>query len=206
MIKIYIMLIVSILISPVAAEENQSINNSTYRVLVDQYNGFYAVYQIHNVTLPKTIPYENRTFNISKGDTVIWSNEAVPDIKLSIGNKENLWDKYNGTLKWSYKQFIFTFNKSGIYEIYVREYPRFKQKIIVGPIEIKNNTNKTITNKTVNNTVINKPNLTVNKSTNVSKNDSMPVAVPIEKKQGTEVAVLVTVTLSLIYIFDRKIK
>lgn len=205
---IIILLMMSILISSVSGEENQSINNATYRVYVDQYHGFYAVYQVYNVTSAKVILYENNTLNISRGDKIIWSNEAVPDAKLTITSKENLWDKYNGTLKWSYKQFTYTFNKSGIYEMYVREYPRFKQKIIVDPLD---DTNITITNKTINR--VNSSNIersnvdnTNKTATNMStKNSTEPVTTP-EKKQGTEVAVLITVTLSLIYIFDRKIK
>ena len=208
--KIYIIILImmSISISPVLGVDNQSINNSkTFRILVDQYNGFYRAYEIYNVTLAKAAPYENRSLNISRGDTIIWINDAVPDTELTMVSKEGLWDKYNGTLKWSYKQFIYTFNKSGIYEIYVKEYPRFRQTIKVGPLDIENVNN---TNNTINQTNITKQNSTVdntnkNKTIINTSNNSMPT-VPLEKKQGNEVVVLITVTLSLIYIFDRKIK
>lgn len=205
--KILILLMMMLLISPVIGVENKSVNDSkTFRVLVDQYNGFYRVYEVYNVSLAKAVMYENGTLNISRGDRIIWISDAVPDTELTIMSKEGLWDKYNGSLEWSYKQFIYTFNKSGIYEIYVREFSRFRQKIVVGPIEIENNTNMTI-----NQTNVTKPNLTVdnkNKTvTNLTVNSSDMTVIPqVEKKQGTEAIVLITVTLSLVYIFDRKIK
>lgn len=205
--KIYIIvLIMFILISPVTGEDNQSVNNNTtYRVLVDQHHGFYRVYQVYNATSSNTIYYENGTLNISRGDTIIWINDAVPDARLTIVSEEKLWDWHDGTLKWSYKQFAYTFNKSGIYDVYIKERPSFQQKIIVGPLD---NTN--ITNKTVNQTNITKPNLTINttyKTINIPTNNStVPVTVPLEKRPGTEAVVLITVTSLLIYVFERKIK
>lgn len=201
--KIYfIILMMSILISPAMGEDNQSNNNTTYRVFVDNTYGFYRVYAVNNMA---SVSYENRTLNISKGDTVIWINDAVPDTKLTIMNKQNLWDRHDGELRWNYKQFIHNFNKSGIYDIYISEYSRFQQKIIVGPIET------TINNKTVSATNVTKPDLTFNNSNdkkiNVSTtNNSAPVNVPLEKRPGTEVVALITVTSLLVYIFERKIK
>lgn len=198
--KIFIIILIMISqIFPVIGEDNQSTNNTTYRVLVDNMYGFNRVYGVENAA---PIEYENRTLNISKGDTIIWINDAVPDTKLTIINKQNLWDKYSGELRWGYKQFRHTFNKSGIYDIYIKEYSRFQQKIIVGPLDI-------ITNKTINATNVTKPDLTFNKKeTNLStiKNSTVPVTVPLEKRPGTETVVLVTVTSLLIYIFERKIK
>ena len=200
--KIYLLILMMILIPPVMGGDNQSTNNTTYRVLVDNTYGFYRVYAVNNIA---SVSYENRTLNISKGDTIIWINDAVPDVKLTIISKENLWGKYDGELKWNYKQFIHTFNKSGIYDIYISEYSNFQQKIIVGPIE-------TINNNTVNTTNITKSNLTLNNSNerkiNVSttNNSTVPVDVPLEKKPGTEVVALITVTSLLVYIFERKIK
>lgn len=201
--KIYlIILIMIILISPVIGENNQSTNNTTYRVFVDNTYGFYRVYEANS---DRSIEYENRTLNISKGDTIIWTNDAVPDTKLTIINKQNLWEKHEGELRWNYKQFKYIFNKSGIYDIYIKEYSRFKQKIIVGPIET------TVNNKTVNKTNVAKSNLTFNNSNekkiNVSTtNNSIPTNVPLEKKPGTEVVVLITVTSLMVYIFERRIK
>ncbi len=195
--KIFIILLISILIPLAMGEDNQS-KNTTYRVLVDHTYGFYRVYEINGAT----VNYENRTLNISKNDTIIWINDAVPDVKLTIISKQNLWDKYEGELKWNYKRFSHTFNKSGIYDIYIKEYSRFQQKIIVGPIE-------TIVNKTVNVTNVTKPNLTFNnneKRINTTKNNSTSSNIPVEKKPGTEVITLITVTSLLIYIFERKIK
>lgn len=89
--KIYFIILMMIIqISPTIGEDNQSTNNATYRVLVDHTYGFYRVYEANNAT--SVINYENRTLNISKGDTIIWLNDAVPDTKLTIVNKQNLWE------------------------------------------------------------------------------------------------------------------
>lgn len=196
MIKIFIIvLMMSVLIAPAMGEDNQSTNNTTYRVFVDHTYGFYRVYEANS---DRSVEYENRTLNISKGDTVIWTNDAVPDTKLTILNKQNLWGKHGGELRWNYKQFKYTFNKSGIYDMYISEYSRFQQRIIVGPIEITDVTNKTINQTDVNNSD--------NKTKTNTSNSSIPVTVPLEKKPGTGVIVLLTVTSLLIYIFERKIK
>ncbi len=93
-------------------------------------------------------------------------------------------------------------NKSGIYDIYISEYSRFQQKIIVGPLE-------TIINKTINTTNVTKSYSKLNeRKTNIStiKNSTVPITTPPEKKPGTGVIVLITVTSLLVYIFERKIK
>lgn len=206
MMKIYIIiLIMIILIYPVMASDDKS---AIYRVFVDHKYGFYKVYESNG----SSINYENRTLNISRGDIVTWINDEVADARLTIVSRQNLWNESNGTLLWSDKQFSYTFNDSGIYDIYIREYSRFGQKIIVDSIEIENDTNRTVSLANITN-----PNLVVdsiadstneNKTTiNTSINNSvMSATPPVEKKQGTEAIVLITVTSLLIYIFDRKIK
>lgn len=205
MMKIYIIILMMIiLICPVMANDNKS----AYRVFVDHKYGFYKVYESNG----SSVNYENRTLNISRGDIVTWVNDEVADARLTIVSRQNLWNESNGILLWSDKQFSYTFNDSGIYDIYIREYSRFGQKIIVGPIEIENDTNSI-----VNRTNITNPNLVVDSvvdstnenktTTNTSTNNSvMSATPPVEKKQGTEAIVLITVTSLLIYIFDRKIK
>ena len=162
--RMYIMLaMISILVHPVVAMDNQSDqNNTTYRTLVSQHDGFYAVYQVYDMTLIKIANYQNNTLNISRGNTIVWISDTLLDERLTITSKENLWDWHNGTLAWSGKEFTYTFNTSGIYEVYIKEYPNYQQKIIVGSIE-SNSTSENITN--VSNT---EPNLTSENITNIN--------------------------------------
>lgn len=133
---IMLIVVISFSIYPSIGGANQSINKpGTYRILVDQNYGFYKVFQVYNAKLAKEISSENRTLNINKGDTVVWINDAIPDRKITIVNKQNLWNDNNGTLKWSKKQFSYSFNKSGMYDIYIKEHTLLQQKIIVGSLE-----------------------------------------------------------------------
>jgi len=45
---------------------------------------------------------------------VVWINDAIPDRRITIVNKQKLWNDNNGTLKWFDKQFGYSFIKSGI--------------------------------------------------------------------------------------------
>ena len=115
-------------------------NHSTYTTFVDHARGFHRVYKNEN-NLDKIVDYQNRTLNISVGDTIFWSNDAVPEVRLTILSKQNLWKNITcglylcSDLRWNYKKFGYTFNKSGIYKIYIQQFPRFNQTIIVGPLE-----------------------------------------------------------------------
>ncbi len=156
--KLIIIFILTMFLNPVIALDNQ-IKNVNYRVLVDQKSGFYKVYEIDNGTF-KNPDYQNNTLNISKGDTITWSNEAYVDYQLTIMSVPNLWD-YSGLMKYNNKKFTYTFNESGTYDIYIGEYPKFRQKIVVGPLEI----NKTIEKSQIN--IINaENNLTKNRTQN----------------------------------------
>lgn len=121
---------------------NKSVGKSTiYRAAIDQYHGFYRVY---NATSGKVVAYQGEDLNIYNGDTVLWMNDAVPDTRFTIISEQQLWDDNSADLKWAYKQFIYTFNESGIYSVYIRQYPHFKQKIIVNPTETTSSSNLTI--------------------------------------------------------------
>jgi hypothetical protein len=128
---------------------NSSIN---YTVLVDQMHGFHAAYKPNKNggdILVKN--YQNNTLNINIGDTIFWSNDAVPDTQLSIMSYPVLWENITcgqnlcSYLGWDYKKFGYTFNKPGKYEIYIREFPIFNQTIIVGPIKLLSNPSPTPT-------------------------------------------------------------
>lgn len=126
-----LMLIVLLLIflTPYAAAAAQQ---SVYRVLVDDWYGFYKVSEVNNTPFK----YENQTLNINTGDTVIWVNDASDNNELTILSTQNLWDSEKGYLKYNYRSFNYTFTKPGTYEIYVKEYPRrTHQTIIVAAVE-----------------------------------------------------------------------
>lgn len=157
--KITILIItISILVSPVFAMDNQSSNSATYRILIDQHYGFFRVFEMNGKLFGKELDNENRTLNISRNDTVIFVSDTIPDKRLTIVSNEELWkDK---VLKYSGKEFDYTFNKSGIYDMFIKEYPPLKQKIIVGPIDINisntiNDTKPNLTN------IINNTNMTI---------------------------------------------
>jgi plastocyanin len=141
--RLIIIFILTMFLNPVIASDNQ-IKNVNYRVLVDQKNGFYKVYEIDNGTF-KNPDYQNNTLNISKGDTITWSNEAYVDYQLTIMSIPNLWDN-SGLMKYNDKKFSYTFNESGIFDIYINEFPKFRQKIVVGSLEINKTIEKSQTN------------------------------------------------------------
>lgn len=148
---ILLLMIMSVYIYPVmSGDNNQFTKNQSdkkqinYRIAIDQYHGFYRVYVANKSGRVVPVSY-NGTLNISKGDTITWMNDAMPDARLTVISQQKLWADNSGILKWAYKQFSYTFNKSGIYDVYIKENSKFKQKIIVGPIE-SNPTNTTKTN------------------------------------------------------------
>ncbi len=100
-------------------------NAETYKVFVDDYYGFYRIINSNN----GAVPYENRTLSVNLEDTVVWINDATPDQALTIVSKDGLFgDTY---LRWN-QQFNYTFVSSGIYEFYIKEYPRLLgMKIVV---------------------------------------------------------------------------
>ena len=65
------------------------------------------------------------------GDTIVWINDAIPDGPLTIISKDNLWENRSAYLRWNYQKFSYTFNESGIYDMYIREYPRLHQTVVV---------------------------------------------------------------------------
>lgn len=141
-ITVVLLMMISILISPVIGDDNSTKKPVTYRVFVDNQQGFNRIYDI---TLNKPVYSQNRTLNIYRGDTIIWTNNI--DKRLTIVSEQKLWDNKSGLLAWEYKGFNYTFTGPGIYNIYIKEYPTLKQKIIVGPIE-PDSTSKNMTNAT----------------------------------------------------------
>lgn len=122
-----------ILLIPFANAES-NVTSITYRSSVDQDYGFYRVI---DVTTHKQTTYVNNTLTVNVGDTVEWINDATPDEPLTIISKEGLWGNRSAYLRWNFQRFSYTFNESGTYEVYIREYPREQhQIIIVSPTEM----------------------------------------------------------------------
>lgn len=165
------------------------VSATTYRSEVDQDYGFYRIVVIDS---NKTLSYVNKTLNISIGDNVIWRNDATPDWPLTIVSEQGLWN--NTKLRWNYDKFNYTFNEPGIYEVYIKEYPRVQhQKIIVSPIETP----------TITPIVTQIPTViqTVEKTPIIAPTETLtPTSTP-----GFEIIVTI-VTISLVYVLMRKHK
>ena len=124
---------------------------TTYRSLIDGYHGFKKVV----ITGGDSIPYENNTININVGDEIIWINDDSSDI-LTIINDQMLWGNDTAILIYYGRQFSYTFNESGTYTFYIKQYRAFpKQIVIVSGISTNNNTIANIngTNTTINTTI-----------------------------------------------------
>ena len=99
-----------------------------YRTEVDADYGFYAVRNVDNPAAEFT--YNNRTLNINIGDTIEWISMVDPEETITIVSDHfGLFD--NNRLRWSYQRFNYTFNEAGTYDIWISQYPRLKQKIIL---------------------------------------------------------------------------
>jgi plastocyanin len=133
-ILLMIVMTMSILTIPGVADTNTSNTTSvTYNSDVDQDYGFYRVI---DYTTHKPAQYVNNTLTINVGDTVVWINDANPDWPLTIISKEGLWGNRSAYLRWNYQRFSYTFNQSGTYQVYIKEFPREQHQIIVvNPIE-----------------------------------------------------------------------
>lgn len=208
---ILLLIMISIFISPVFAEDNQTMeNHTTYRVLIDQYYGFFRAFEMYDKISGKELIQENRTLNISKGDTVIFVSDTIPDKYLTIVSKEKLWSDNNGTLKYSGKEISYTFKESGIYHVSIKERPLLKQKIIVGPLDANyteiidtndnesNLTNVTEQNQTniTNDTKLNQTNVTYINDTESNSTQNNTTAIKqnatLNKSNSVPISIMLT--------------
>lgn len=182
------MLIIIPLSSSASNNETTNISNAitiTYRSYVDQDYGFYRVidYTTHK---PALYEEKTKTLTINVGDTVEWINDATPDEPLTIISKDGLWGNRSAYLRWNYQKFNYTFNQSGTYDIYIREYPTEQHQTIV-VIDISE-TIKIISTPTIISTtspIINKTENAEDNLSNISTTNKSKVAykngvIPIE--------------------------
>ncbi len=136
-------------------DNNLSSYNRTpeaYKVFVDGYHGFYRVYNLN--TGEELIGEENedKTLYIIVGDMVVWSNED-PAESFSINSEPILWSNITGYLTPA-KKFNYTFNRSGIYDVYIIQRQTFPHQIII--VESLNLTSTRTTIERVRDSTINK--------------------------------------------------
>lgn len=197
----------------VSNEVMKNVSNITptiYQTEVDQDYGFYRVI---DMTVSKPAPYYKNNLTIYIGDIVTWENDATPDEPLTIISKEGLWGNRSAYLRWNYQKFTYTFNQSGIYEIYIREYPRAQHQFIIvnkfPGIDVISTPTVTLTNPIINETtIVNETiiNGTINNTTNSGANKTPLVSpprttniVPIE----TIVVIAILIILAM-YFFKKR--
>lgn len=97
----------------------------TYKSFVDADFGFYKVVAT-NASLPVMFDSVNRTLSINKGDNIIFVNLPRGDTSdvLTIISAEGLWDNATSRLPQAYKQFDHTFNGTGTFTVFVKEFKK----------------------------------------------------------------------------------
>jgi plastocyanin len=102
---------------------------ASYIADIDDMYGFRKVTKYNG-----TASYANHTLTINAGDTVKWISVSDENIPLTVVSVEGLWNNSTSFLKYSYRNFNYTFNQPGTFEVYLKDNPRIAhQKIIVNP-------------------------------------------------------------------------
>ena len=174
-----IILLVIIFISIGDINKNNSNNSTTYRSLVNEYNGFYDVIK-EDTGGPSQ--YKNYTLNISVGDKIIWINKD-PTEAVAIISDQGLWENNSAILRYTRIEFNYTFDSPGIYTFHLDRYTKLAQKIIVSSNEIGSTVNATNQVITPNVTVtVTEPVSTPNVTVTVTEPVSTPsVTVTVDK-------------------------
>jgi plastocyanin len=101
----------------------------SYIADIDDVYGFRKVTRTNGSVL-----YINHTLTINAGDNVKWISVSDENIPLTVVSVEGLWDNSSSFLKYSYRNFNYTFVQTGNFEVYLKDNPRIAhQKIIVNP-------------------------------------------------------------------------
>lgn len=96
---------------------------------VDDLYGFRKVIRSNG-----SVSYVNRTLTINVGDTVKWVSTSDENNPITVVSVEGLWNNSTSFLKYAYRNFNYTFNQPGNFEVYLKEDLKIAhQKIIVNP-------------------------------------------------------------------------
>lgn len=107
-----------------------------YKSYIDE-KGFNKIYNYSSGSMI----YQNYTLNINKGDNVIWMNDDDNDHRITLVS--NLWSNDSMVLGWQTKEFNYTFDEEGIYDIFIKENPKLGHlRVVVGMIDKANNQTK----------------------------------------------------------------
>lgn len=102
---------------------------ASYLSDIDDVYGFRKV-----TTYNGSVSYSNHTLTINAGDTVKWISVSDENIPLTVVSVEGLWDNSSSFMKYSGRNFNYTFVQPGNFEVYLKDNPRIAhQKIIVNP-------------------------------------------------------------------------
>ena len=199
-----IILLVIIFISIGDIDKNNSNNSTTYRSLVNEYNGFYDVIK-EDTGGPSQ--YKNYTLNISVGDKIIWINKD-PTEAVAIISDQGLWENNSAILRYTRIEFNYTFDSPGIYTFHLDRYTKLAQKIIVSSNEISstvNATNQVITpNVTVTVTEpVSTPSVTVTVDKVYNKNDL--ILLPLDILGNLKLTGIITFVIIVITSFIKDI-
>lgn len=189
-------------------DNNLSSYNRTpdaYKVFVDGYHGFYRVYNLNTGEELVGEENEDKTLYIIVGDTVAWNNED-PTESFVVTSEPRLWSNETGSLAPA-KKFNYTFNRSGIYDVYIRQRQTFPHQIII--VESLNLTSNRTTierarDSTINKTIILKKK--DNNSTEKSSTKKSNVTIKIyrrnkEAKETSGFEIILTIPIiAIIYI------
>jgi len=106
-----------------------------YRVWVDSDFGFYRIRALRgNSSFDLTAGFNILNFTIHTGDSVRWINDDSYDFPLTVVSNEGLWSGRTGLMRYQTERFDYTFNRTGMYTFYIREYQDLEnQKITVIP-------------------------------------------------------------------------
>ncbi|HEY9205567.1 MAG TPA: hypothetical protein VIO58_06555 [Candidatus Methanoperedens sp.] len=120
--------------TPTLAPTPKALFPLTYKVWIDSDYGFRLVRAINGTTyIPLPSNFDRFNFAINVGDKVIWINDDSYDFPLTIISNEGLWDNKTGYMRYNSSQFGYTFNKTGTYTVYIKEYRKNQQNITVNP-------------------------------------------------------------------------
>ncbi|HEX7627487.1 MAG TPA: hypothetical protein VF354_01015 [Candidatus Methanoperedens sp.] len=104
-----------------------------YRSWIDSDYGFYKVRAIKdNASYQLPLDLDERNFTINERDIVRWINDDMYDYSLTLVSNEGLWTNQTGFLEYQGKFLEYTFNNTGTYTFYIKEFPKIApQKISV---------------------------------------------------------------------------